>query len=599
MKRALIFTLLTIVACLTLFPSPISAQAIDPQYIFVRKDPMGCSPADCTLLWNMDDPNKLTTTAVNDVFDKIGSRGNASNTRKIGIGTQFNYYLYDFSRLTESLNKLLTLSKDTMTPVYISLNGYIWWDKRPDLWNWWDSNAPGYNPDNKNNVEWNCDNPTCATKKALRNWGSEFEVKPPPNLASRIFIDDNKKQLRLLLPIILSWYNALPLDKQWLFGGIDFGTEVDIGQNYYGNGTIGYAAVRTLGLQGGPTAANQTEIIKRYLNELDQLAYDIGIPRNKIFNHVHPNFISSSVTTYGYPGATQWESPSQIDGAINQIQNTQWAAPEWYFKSNYAVELRNTLNYRNNKFLNISNWEQIRTNQNALTAIKTVINESPGCWLPAPPIKTIASGPIAVLFWDTANATSTYLNASNSKELLPAGTFRTVNIANANVTNSNNYVLTNVPTGNTYVSLIADGCTNQRKISYRTIQSTSSTFSPSALNNHPVKGSAATAYVIKNGKRNPIPNWDTYLSLGFTSADLIELPDAIVNSIPMETGTATTTPTPTTPVQATPTITNPAHPGDVTHDGHVNQSDFTAIKAGFGTLYSIFDYNNLVANFGK
>jgi hypothetical protein len=39
--------------------------------------------------------------------------------------------------------------------------------------------------------------------------------------------------------------------------------------------------------------------------------------------------------------------------------------------------------------------------------------------------------------------------------------------------------------------------------------------------------------------------------------------------------------------------------GDVTNDNHVNNDDLDVIKAKFGNPYTIFDYNNLVENFGK
>lgn len=40
-------------------------------------------------------------------------------------------------------------------------------------------------------------------------------------------------------------------------------------------------------------------------------------------------------------------------------------------------------------------------------------------------------------------------------------------------------------------------------------------------------------------------------------------------------------------------------PGDFNGDGHVNYSDFQLLTASFGNPYTIFDFNNLVANYGK
>lgn len=40
-------------------------------------------------------------------------------------------------------------------------------------------------------------------------------------------------------------------------------------------------------------------------------------------------------------------------------------------------------------------------------------------------------------------------------------------------------------------------------------------------------------------------------------------------------------------------------PGDITGDGHVNEADFVKIKVNFGRPYTIFDYNLIVANWGR
>ncbi len=61
----------------------------------------------------------------------------------------------------------------------------------------------------------------------------------------------------------------------------------------------------------------------------------------------------------------------------------------------------------------------------------------------------------------------------------------------------------------------------------------SPTPTPNPYNGKPVKGSSATTYLMENGARRPIPNWDTFLSLGFIQADQITLPDALIDSFPM------------------------------------------------------------------
>jgi hypothetical protein len=61
---------------------------------------------------------------------------------------------------------------------------------------------------------------------------------------------------------------------------------------------------------------------------------------------------------------------------------------------------------------------------------------------------------------------------------------------------------------------------------------------------------------------------------------------------PAPSPTPTPTPTPT-PIAGDFTDT------DDTDGDQVNLADYLVFKSGFGTTYTIFDYNSLVTNFGK
>lgn len=492
-------------ALLTLFPSSVFAQNIDPQYIFVR---MICIPSYCPFVYNMAKPNydNLSSITIDDIFNKVGTRGNNNNTRKVGIGVLIHYLGSDFTTLKQSLKNLLIYSKTHTLPVFIALDGFQWWDARPDLWNWWDSNSAGYNPDNKNNVEWTCWDSSCTTKKSWRYWVGESTQKPHPNLASRTFIEANKQALSELLPMIADWYNnELTPDKKWLFGGIALGVDVDMGGNYYyypngvstGRGPqdsiqLGYAAVKTAGIRssGQITTEDINEVIRRYLNELDKSALDLGIPRSKIFNHVGGSDLLSrssnlvyqtaeaAINTYGNPGWSFYgevtENPQNFSGlssSLNKINNTEWASPEWLtFKDTYSgwVEaLRDTLNYRNNRFLNIANWgEWMEEKKYPLDAIRTVANEIPSCWVTIPYMENVSvSDNIVTLQWQKGTSNdAVYLNVSMEGEFTDSGTLKVINTVNEAVTNRNTYTIRNLGISKYYWSLVAEGCSNQRKV---------------------------------------------------------------------------------------------------------------------------------------
>jgi len=471
---------------------PVFAQVIDPQYIFVRKDPMGCNPSDCSQLWNMDNPNQINLNAINDIYSKIGTKG--TNSRKVGIGVVFNYWIGDFEKQKQSLATLLVYSKVHDFPIFLNFEGLGWWNNRPDLYN------------NPNNVEWTCWDVSCAINKSWRNWGSEFEVKPQPNLASPTLIQATKDALNQFIPIIVNWYKDLPNEKQYLLGGISLGGEVDIGANYYyypngvnngrglaGSVQLGYAAVKTAGIKssGIITEGDINEVVRRYQTALDKTAYDLGIPRNKIYNHnggkgaapfmTYPTGVafenlSGSLNNYAHPGwsfygdvtANPGNYPNLVD-TITQIGNGEWSSPEWLSwttdYTGWATALRNSLNYRNNRFINVANWEGIRDKPYALQAIRDVANESPACWVTTPQLNISVNGNTATFNWiKGANNDSIHLNVSNTEGFTVSGTLANPNVIVENNTTKTSYTKSGLTAGKYYVILAADGCGNQRKI---------------------------------------------------------------------------------------------------------------------------------------
>jgi hypothetical protein len=485
------------------------ARAIDPQYIFVRKDPMTCNPSDCSQLWDMANPNFDYYPGIVDVYNLVGTHG--TNQRKLGIGLVINYNLVDIETLKQSLPTLLFYAKVHSLPLFLSLDGFQWWDNRPDLWNWWDQNAPGFNPDNINNVEWTCWDSSCATKKAWRNWGSEFEVKPHPNLASQAFIAANKSRSRILLNIIANWYNnQLSIDQKWLFGGVATTLEVDIGGNYfyYPNGVSagggisrsvqqGYSALKASNMRnsgGAPTSNELNTVVRHYLEEMDKVAVDAGIPRNKVFNHTggvdlspNPDIISLNFTTsaatlgaYGSPGWSFYglvtEFPQNYPGVNNTLNlsgNSEWGSPEWLTHAGNQVDweksLRGSLGYRNNRFINMANWEGIRNKPEALAAIRAVLHEENLCWVTSPEVTATLNGKVLTFDWiKGVNNDEIYLNMSNSSALSIGGVLEHINIINDVVTSRNSYSK-DLSNGTYYWTFIADGCNNQRKIMHGTI----------------------------------------------------------------------------------------------------------------------------------
>lgn len=102
-----------------------------------------------------------------------------------------------------------------------------------------------------------------------------------------------------------------------------------------------------------------------------------------------------------------------------------------------------------------------------------------------------------------------------------------------------------------------------------------------------VRGSSETAYLMENGKRRQIPNWDTFISISPPGSKITQLSDEYIDNLPLGS------PVPSSMQGAIPS------PGDLNGDGNVDVFDFNELVSGYGTKYTIFDFNNIVANYGK
>ena len=343
---------------------------------------------------------------------------------RIGVGYIFSYFrAAGHETLLVSLRRVLELAEATDTPVLIQLDGENWWDARPDLWNWWDPALPGFDPANRENVEWSGWTPDHALKIAWRNWGQQLRIRPPPNLMSRRYRKACHDKMALLIPVVLNWWKALPPEKRGLLVGIKVGWESSIGVNawYYPNGNellnrpasedpatgltaddlpsrgvaaIGYAAVKTANIRkkGELTEADLAEVVRRHLDNLCREAARLGVPRDRLFTHVAgwkegESLYQAGLNRFSCPGWSFYKhakDPSHERGVQEALQKSDapwWAATEWLFQGPRELEpwqqaLENTLADRRCRYLCIYNWEGIHDNAPVLDAIRQTVGAS-------------------------------------------------------------------------------------------------------------------------------------------------------------------------------------------------------------------------------
>jgi hypothetical protein len=365
-------------------------------------------------------------------FDSVKSHfpGYAEPTRiKVGIGFVFPYFEYPINDVESCLRKFLALSLETDTPVVVKLDGENWLNGRPDLWNWWDPAKPGYNPDNRQNVEWTSWNPEDAIKISWRDWGRQLRVTPMINLLSPRYRAECHKAMDRLVPIIVEWQRQLPPDKKDLFVGLNLGWESAVGNSSYyrtnGNALLnrpesedpakpafswddvlcrgmvqlGFAALKSGGIRnsGGITEGDLTEVARRHLEDLCRYAKTLGLPREKIFSHGVGNgkgelLYDSAVNAFSCPGWSEYFNSLNIqadEGIMRNIRRSDapyWAAVEWlllYPTSQYGTwksSIENTIKASGCKFMCIFNWELLLDKKGepteAVKAARDVVLES-------------------------------------------------------------------------------------------------------------------------------------------------------------------------------------------------------------------------------
>lgn len=342
--------------------------------------------------------------------------------RSLGAGSIFSYLHHPREKLHAKLLEFLHLSEEFHMPVVVQIDGEQWWSERPDLWNWWDPDRSGCNPENRQNVEWCGWGTDHAIRIAWRNWGRQIRVLPPPNLMSVRYRDACKSEMQHVIPIILDWWRALPPDQKHLLIGIKVGWESSIGTGsfYYPNGNcladrpreedptyglkinelpgrgvapIGYAAVKTAGLaeSGELREEHLTEVIRRHLEDLCQIAAQLGVPRERLFTHAGgwkdgEMLYDAAVNRFSCPGWSFYRharNPSEDTGVRRALQKSDapfWGAVEWLPVGAGSGEawrdaIHSTLSLPGCRYLCIYNWRGISKKPEVLRAIGSSLLE--------------------------------------------------------------------------------------------------------------------------------------------------------------------------------------------------------------------------------
>lgn len=388
-----------------------------PRYVFINKAP--------GVEWNAGNPNTFTRAGFDEIRHAVDAPANPA--LRLGVSFVFDFLRYDLDAVARSLERFLALSEETGMPVLVNLDGMNWWEGRPDLWNWWDSKSPGYDPENRKNVEWSDWGPEHAVKVGWRNWGQQIRVLPMMNMPSPSVIAAHREALKRLLPMVTAWHSALPDDKKWLLGGVKLGHEASIGVNayYYPDGNalvdkppakdpaygldfgkgwhgglqpLGYAAAVTSGIKnsGELTRDDIAHIVKQYLAMLVNEAHAAGLKPDWVYTHqggTYPPWEKNlpweaAFVPNASPGwSFYFTDPADARGlssALDKHGSDRWAAVEWWWHGKNETEWRDhfmrTLSFRDCRFIAIYNWNcglSLKHHPAGITALRGLVRDWP------------------------------------------------------------------------------------------------------------------------------------------------------------------------------------------------------------------------------
>jgi hypothetical protein len=238
-----------------------------------------------------------------ELAEAIGMKGDGK-TRLLGFGLPTSTFEIE-KQLPGRIRSGFAMARKHDMAVMLHFDCHLAWKNRPDLWNWFDAEKPGYDPDNRYNVEWHgWDGP--PNKARYLNWGVLERL--PPNMcftSKETRAELTRIVFEIIGPVLCEEIAELKAEgKEALFAGIVVGSEPSIDDYSKPNaertkmmkedgvpaGPLGYRAL----LDRGYSEDNPPDDFHQALAEIVQetIAFwckqfvDAGIPAKKLYPHV-------------------------------------------------------------------------------------------------------------------------------------------------------------------------------------------------------------------------------------------------------------------------------------------------------------------------
>jgi len=244
-----------------------------------------------------------TPEKARELADRVGMKGDGK-TRLLGFGLPNATYELE-AQLPNRIRSAFAAAREHDLAVMLHFDFHLAWKNRPDLWNWFDPGKPGYDPNNKFNVEWHgWDGP--PNKVRYLNHGVLERL--PPNMcftSKRMRAEVTRIVSRVIGPVLREEIAKLQAEaKEALFAGVLVGLEPSIDdysqpdpertkmmkEDGVPAGPLGYRALldRGFGADHPPDDFRQAlaNIIQETIAFWCEQFVEAGIPAKDLYPHV-------------------------------------------------------------------------------------------------------------------------------------------------------------------------------------------------------------------------------------------------------------------------------------------------------------------------
>jgi hypothetical protein len=294
-----------------------------------------------------------------ELAERVGMKGDGK-TRILGFGLPNPTFEIE-AQLPDRIRDAFAAARRHDMAVMLHFDFHLSWKNRPDLWNWFDPGKPGYDPRNKENVEWHGWNGP-PNKVSYLNHGV-LERRPPSMCltSARVRAEVTRIITKVIAPVLREEIAKLKTEgKDALFAGVLVGLEPSIDdyskpdpelatvlkEDGVPAGPLGYRALLDRGFSADRPPADFRKALATVVQETvafwcEQFVV-AGIPAEKLYPHVAAPApaevmnapIWTAFNKYSRPGWTTYavgvlgEGFQPIYEELNRHGNPPWAGVE-------------------------------------------------------------------------------------------------------------------------------------------------------------------------------------------------------------------------------------------------------------------------------